>query len=205
MELNELYARLVRKGTSTAKDEAEWMEREHKPRQKPRQSVGSRPRKPEHVERRRMWAARGKVPPRTAALFTPGEQAALAVVAWEAQRGGDCRKSHAEIARMAGVSATVAKDALREARRLGLISVEERRVSRTRNLPNIVRIISPEWRAWLRLGGGVGFAPPVSTFKKERVAARVIAQTRAAPEGQGKEANPAVSSCCARRDVRKGV
>src|SRR4051812_33634273 len=58
----------------------------------------------------------------------------------------------APLADVASVSITTVKNALRAARALGLISVEERRLSAFRNAPNIVRIVSPEWRAWLRLG-----------------------------------------------------
>ena len=39
----------------------------------------------------------------------------------------------------------------REAVKLGLVTVEERRVTGFRNDTNIVRIVSPEWAAWLRL------------------------------------------------------
>src|SRR3954453_21508161 len=106
------------------------------------------------MERRRRWAASGCLPPALAARFTLAEQAALAVVAAEHRRRGDCRLTNKEIADVAGVSITTVKNALRAARALGLISVEERRLSAFRNAPNIVRIVSPEWRAWLRLGGG---------------------------------------------------
>jgi hypothetical protein len=39
-----------------------------------------------------------------------------------------------------------------QARRLGLITVEERRRPGQRSLTNIVRIISKEWLTWLRKG-----------------------------------------------------
>src|SRR4051795_4271166 len=136
----------------------------HKPTQR---RLGSRPRSPAHMERRRRWAASGCLPPALAARFTLAEQAALAVVAAEHRRRGDCRLTNKEIADVAGVSITTVKNALRVARALNLISVEERRLSAFRNAPNIVRIVSPEWRAWLRLGGGgktgAGLPPP---FKK---------------------------------------
>src|SRR4051812_33027758 len=53
------------------------------PRVSPRRLVGSRPRAPESLARRRRWAASGCLPPNIACRFTPGEQAALAVVAVE--------------------------------------------------------------------------------------------------------------------------
>src|SRR3954465_7930417 len=56
---------------------------------------GSRPRSPAHMERRRRWAASGCLPPKIAARFTLAEQAALAVVAAEHRRRGDCRLTRA--------------------------------------------------------------------------------------------------------------
>src|SRR3982751_6706236 len=104
------------------------------------------------MERRRRWAASGALPPALAARFTLGEQAALAVVAAEHRKRGDCRLTNKEIADVAGVSITTVKNALRAARAIRLLAIEERRLAAFRNAPNIVRIISPEWRTWLRLG-----------------------------------------------------
>ncbi len=45
--------------------------------------------------------------------------------------------------------------------KLGLLTVEERRVTGFRNDTNVVRIVSPEWTAWLRLARkGIGIATP---------------------------------------------
>ena len=149
----------------------------------PRRLVGSRPRSPGHMERRRRWAASGCLPPALAARFTLAEQAALAVMAAEHRRRGDCRLTNKEIADVAGVSLTTVKNALRAARALGLISVEERRLSAFRNAPNIVRIVSPEWRAWLRLGGGGKSVPRSPISYKNQASAQ---WNRAwAAEGQG--------------------
>lgn len=116
--------------------------------------AGSRPRSPASVERRRSWAASGRLPPSLSARFSTGELAVLVVVATQVKKSGDCRWPHARIAAIAGVSESTTRRALRAARELGLVQIEERRVSAFRNEPNIVRIISPEWRAWLRVGGG---------------------------------------------------
>lgn len=116
--------------------------------------VGARPRSPASTERRRTWAARGLLPPRLAARFTLAEAAVLAVVAAEIRRRGACNWAIGHIAAVAGVSETTCKRALREARALGFISIEERRVSTWRNDTNLVRIVSAEWGAWLRMGGG---------------------------------------------------
>src|SRR4051812_48274180 len=148
--------------------------------QKPVQRrVGSRPRSPGHMERRRRWAASGCLPPALAARFTLAEQAALAVVAAEHRKRGDCRLTNQEIADVAGVSITTVKNALRAARTINLLSVEERRLSAFRNAPNIVRIVSPEWRAWLRLGGG-GKSGPRSPTRYKNQQARPAKPTPAA-------------------------
>src|SRR4051812_23995846 len=152
------------------------------------QRLGSRPRSPGHMERRRRWAASGALPPVLASRFTLAETAVLAVMAAEHRRRGDCRLTNQEIADVAGVSITTVKNALRAARALGLISVEERRLSAFRNASNVVRIVSPEWGAWLRLGGGGKSVPRSPTQVKIPASAQL---NRAwAAEGQGAE--PAV-------------
>src|SRR5690349_5981137 len=91
--------------------------------------LGSRPRSPASIERRRRWAASGALPPALAARFTLAETAVLAVIAAETRKHGDCRLTNGEIADVAGVSITTVKNAMRQAGGLGLISVEERRLS----------------------------------------------------------------------------
>ncbi|MFB0490074.1 hypothetical protein ABIE45_002660 [Methylobacterium sp. OAE515] len=113
--------------------------------------IGSRPRTPDSLARRRRMAAAGYLPPALAAAFTGGEQAVLAVVALEVGKRGTCTLALGHVAAIAGVCLTVAKRALRQARTLGLVTVEERRLSRSRNDTNVVRIASREWAAWLRL------------------------------------------------------
>lgn len=76
------------------------------------------------------------------------------MVASEVCRRGDCRLAVGHVAALAGVCETVVRNALREARRLGLVEIEERRVTGWRNLPNVVRLASEEWRAWLHLAKG---------------------------------------------------
>src|SRR3954452_13958723 len=129
--------------------------------------LGSRPRTPASMERRRRWVASGALPTALAARFTLAEQAVLAVIAAEHRKRGDCRLTNGELADVAGVSITTAKNALRHARALNLLSVEERRLTAFRNDSNIIRITSPEWRAWLRLGGGGKSAPRSPTTTAE--------------------------------------
>lgn len=106
--------------------------------------------------RARRWAASGRLPPRLAQRFTPGEQAALAVICWEIQKRGSCSLAIGAVAALAGVSVSTVKRALRAARAAGLIQVQERRVSRYRSETNVVRIVSAEWLSWLRIGGEGG-------------------------------------------------
>src|SRR3954454_5951018 len=129
--------------------------------QKPTQRrLGSRPRSPAAMERRRRWAASGALPPALAARFTLAETAVLAVIAAEHQKHGACTLPIGHVAALAGVSETTVRNAVRQARRLGLLHVEERRVSAFRNLPNKLTITSREWLLWLRMRRrGVGANP----------------------------------------------
>jgi len=116
-----------------------------------RPGVGSRPRTDASLERRRRWAASGRLPPGLAARFTLAEQAVLSLVAAETVCRKDCRLAVGQIAAIAGVAETTVRNAIREARKLDLLTVEERQITGFRNDTNIVRIVSPEWTAWLRL------------------------------------------------------
>jgi hypothetical protein len=141
------------------------------PSQKPVQRrVGSRPRSAASMERRRSWAACGHLPPQIAARFTVGEAAVLAVIAVEVRTKGSCRLHNGHLAALAGVSVTVAKNAIREARELGLLHVQERRLTAWRNDSNVITVRDPAWNAWLRLrrrGVGSDSRPARSTGRKE--------------------------------------
>jgi hypothetical protein len=80
-----------------------------------RRAVGSRPRSDASMERRRRWAASGRLPPGLAARFTLAEQAVLALVAAEVARRKDCRLSIENMAAVAGVCRSTVKNAIREA------------------------------------------------------------------------------------------
>lgn len=122
-----------------------------KPLTRPRRPVS--PDKAASLARRRRWAASGAMPPQIAAQFTQAEQAALAVIAREVQRRGGCELPIDRIAAVAGVSRSSVQNGLRLARSLGLLSVTERRRRGQKSDTNRVAILSPEWRAWLRLRG----------------------------------------------------
>jgi hypothetical protein len=104
------------------------------------------------MERRRRLAFSGPLPPALACTFTTGQLAALRIVADAVRAEGRCDLSLAEIAARAGVSVCTARNAIREASRDGLLTIEERRRHGRRNLPNVVRIISREWQAWVARG-----------------------------------------------------
>src|SRR4051812_25180632 len=57
------------------------------------------------------------------------------------------------LAARAGVCRRMVQAALREAARLGLLTIEERRREGRRNLPNVVRIVAKDWTTWLTRGG----------------------------------------------------
>ena len=117
----------------------------------PRKPVGSRPRSPAHMERRRRWTGSGWLPPQIAARFTMAETAVLSVIASEVARRGLCRLTIGHIAVLAGVSRSTVKTAVRQAVALGILTSEEWRLTAWRSAPNTVRITSPEWRTWLRM------------------------------------------------------
>ncbi|WP_174804959.1 hypothetical protein [Methylobacterium oxalidis] len=139
------------------------------------------------IERRRRLAASGPMPPALAARFTTGEAAVLRIVGDECRDKGRCVLPLDAIAARAGVGRTTAQNALRLARRLGMIEIEERRLTGAKNLPNRVTVIDREWRQWLTRGPkGIGFknlsTTEINGFRKgEAVAA---SQSRL-PPGSG--------------------
>src|SRR5215203_832089 len=111
------------------------------------------PQRPVAIARRRHLAASGPMPPALACKFTVSELAVLRIVGDEVRQHGHCDRCVDELAARAGVCRSMVKNAIREAARLGLLTVEERRREGRRNLPNVVRIVSKEWTSWLARGG----------------------------------------------------
>ena len=116
----------------------------------PARRVGSRPRSSASLERRRAWTGSGWMPPAMAARFTMGEAAAIGVVVAEIAKHGRCELPIGAVAARAGVCATIVRNALRQARMLGLLHVEERRIARDRNRSNLITIASRELELWVR-------------------------------------------------------
>jgi hypothetical protein len=110
------------------------------------------PDKAKSIARRRAVAASGAMPSRLACHFTLGETAALSVIAREVQRHGICELCQDSIAAQAGVCRRTAQNAIRQAERLGLLTVHARPRPGQKSETNIIEVICPQWRAWLRLG-----------------------------------------------------
>jgi hypothetical protein len=106
------------------------------------------------IERRRRLASSGPLPPSIACRFTTGELAVLRIVGDEVQSKGACDRTLGEIAARAGVCRALAQQTIRKAAREELLTVEERPQPGRKSLPNVVRIISREWRTWLERGPG---------------------------------------------------
>jgi len=129
------------------------------------------------IERRRRLAMSGPLPPGLACRFTVGELAVLRIVGDECRDRGACMLPLGAIAARAGVCRKLAQNAIRLAKRLGLLDVDERRRPGRPSLTNVIKVASTEWRAWLargprpKRGGGKKSAPTdtkISLQKKER-------------------------------------
>jgi hypothetical protein len=103
-------------------------------------------------ERRRMLGGSGVMPHNLRANYTEGERAVLCVVAGEVKHHGSCDLAIDTIARRAGVCRTTVQTAMHEARRLGHLKITERPQRGHKSLTNVLEIISPEWRAWIKRG-----------------------------------------------------
>ena len=122
------------------------------PALKPRRSVGSTPRTPESIERRRGWADGTEMPTHHRRKFT---RAQLGVVnfllKWCFEKGA-CRLPIEAIAGRVGTCKTVVREAVRKAVGLGLIESKEHRRSYWRSDPNTIRLVGQEVKDWLRIG-----------------------------------------------------
>src|SRR3954471_24960812 len=105
--------------------------------------------RPVAIARRRHLAASGPMPPALACKFTVSELAVLRIIGDEVRQHGQCDRCVDELAARAGVCRRMVQNAIREAARLGLLTIEERRREGRRNLPNVIRIVSKEWTTWL--------------------------------------------------------
>src|SRR3954467_14558602 len=157
------------------------------------------PQRPVAIARRRHLAASGPMPPALACKFTVSELAVLRIIGDEVRQHGLCDRCVDEIAARAGVCRRMVQNAIREAARLGLLTIEERRREGRRNLPNVVRIISKEWTTWLSRGGRSTRLPaaPLLGCKKLRPTDSRYKNQRSrasepAPAARGQQAGSAV-------------
>src|SRR3954451_5241590 len=114
------------------------------------------PQRPVAIARRRHLAASGPMPPALACNFTVGELAVLRIIGDEVRQYGHCDRCVDELAARAGVCRRMVQNAIREAARLGLLTIEDRRRECRRNLPNVLRIVSKAWTSWLTRGAPRG-------------------------------------------------
>ena len=134
------------------------------------------------------------LPPHVRDRFTEGERAALYIVASDCRQHGRCSSSIKEIGDRAGVGVTTVRNALRKARHLDLLSIQERPQWRAKNLTNLVRIVCQRWLAWLRkfrpnLGlkfypTGFKKAASSGTFGNKNINGRPVKQPDGGPTGR---------------------
>lgn len=74
----------------------------------------------------------------------------LCIVAGEVKRQSVCEFPIDKFAALAAVCRTPVQSTMHEARRLGHVKITERPRRGRKNLPNVVEIISSDWRSWIR-------------------------------------------------------
>ena len=102
------------------------------------------------LARREHLASSNPLPARIHRQFRDAGRAVLKIVGDECKRKGQCLMTLGEIAARAGCCLTTARDTIREACLFGHLTIQERKRSRRPNLANIIRIISAEWRDWIK-------------------------------------------------------
>ena len=88
------------------------------------------------------------LPQALASRFTARQLKVVLIVNDECRMHGRCSLPLDAIAARAGVCRSTAQNAVREAQRLGLITLEERRPLCQPSLTNIVRIVPSRWELW---------------------------------------------------------
>lgn len=107
--------------------------------------------------RRRSLAKNCIIPTCIAGRLTISKLAVLSVIARAVMEHGKSNMSLPEIAAHAGVGCTTARYAIRDAMRMGLISVSENRINGFWSRPNTIRIVCGRWLRWLK--ERMGFSP----------------------------------------------
>jgi hypothetical protein len=104
------------------------------------------------IQRRRQLAATWPMPPAMAGKLTTSQVAYARIVADEFAINGVCDRTLDEIAARGGMSRKTAKRAQQRLLELKWIAVELRPVDGRKHMPNVVTIVSPEWRTWIVMG-----------------------------------------------------
>jgi hypothetical protein len=134
-------------------------------------------------DRRRRLGGSSALPDNLRHHYTEGQRSVLCIYAMEVKRHGICDLPIDKIAAMAGVCRTTVQTTQHKARSLGHIKVTERPQRGRKSLPNLVEIVSPEWRAWIRHGPssargigskfanfGVNLASPTESVERKKAA-----------------------------------
>jgi len=117
--------------------------------QKSRTQAASGKRNPDRWARKRRLGDMAALPPHLRDQFTEGERSVLYIVAADIRQHGSCRCTNKEIGDRAGVGLTTTRNALRKARRHGLLDIQHREQWRGKNLANIITMACKRWLAWL--------------------------------------------------------
>ncbi len=105
---------------------------------------------PAKIHRRRSWCFGGAVPASIAVHYSPAELAVLSTIITLLKQNPELKKSTKEIANLSGTSIRTVRYALKIASGLGHLSIERRRVTAFRNLPNKISLGSNEvLRLWV--------------------------------------------------------
>lgn len=118
--------------------------------------------------RRRVWSR--NMPPAQAEHYPEGMRSVGGVIASEVKRHGVCDWCVDKIAAIAGVCRTTVQNYLWWAQKLGHIEVTYRPVKGSKSLTNVVKIVSTEWKEWIRRAPVVrpiGLKPACPTEIKE--------------------------------------
>jgi hypothetical protein len=139
-------------------------------------------------DRRRLLACSGPMPPALASRFTTGQLAVLRIVADEVTEKGVCGLCIDAIAARAGVCARLAQAAIRLAEGDGLLTIQERRHQGRRSDPNLIRIISREWQAWMKRARRIGCKTlhPTDTRALIPETTNPVTPAKKLPERQGR-------------------
>jgi hypothetical protein len=140
----------------------------------------------EATRKRRQWGGGSCIPDDIKPFYTEGERAALGVIAEEVKRVGFCSLALETIANAAGVGRTTVQNAIRKARSVsrGDITVQLRPQPGSKNLTNIIRIVSRSWLRWLKRSIGFKTMNPSEIDGRKSAATEHEGQSLRAFEGE---------------------